>query len=162
MTKISTIYVDMDGVLTNFDKQFSLLNQDTLFPKEFIAQYGEEKFWDLINKEGIKFWHLMEWNPGGMKLINFLLKNFNPKNIILLTTPSYEIESKIGKHLWIKDQLHNKFKVIFSFNKEEYATPNNILIDDRNENIKKWNGANGIGILHIDIDTTLKKLKHII
>lgn len=156
---IETIYVDMDGVLTNFDKQFSMLNKQKLIPEKFIALYGEDKFWDLITKKGILFWESMEWLPGGKTLIKFLINNFNPKQIQILTTPSYENDSKIGKYNWVNNNLNGMFTINYSFNKEEYATSNNILIDDRESNIQKWIDMNGIGILHKDVNSTITQLK---
>ena len=41
---IDTIYIDMDGVITNFDKQFSLLNKNKFTPEQFIKLYNEEEF----------------------------------------------------------------------------------------------------------------------
>ena len=39
---------------------------------------------------------------------------------------------------------------------------NSILIDDREKNIREWEKAGGIGILHTSTKDTLRKLKRII
>ena len=46
--------------------------------------------------------------------------------------------------------------------KREYATTNgqpNVLIDDHIKNIKEWQAAGGIGILHQGAISTIQKLK---
>jgi hypothetical protein len=43
--------------------------------------------------------------------------------------------------------------------KQEFASPNSILIDDREKNIEQWRNAGGIGVLHTDAASTIKQLK---
>ena len=76
------LYVDMDGVLTDFEKRFG--NFTDLSPGEYKEQYGENKFWELIDKKvGVKFWVGMPWMPGGKELWSFV-KHLKPK---ILSTP---------------------------------------------------------------------------
>jgi hypothetical protein len=42
--------------------------------------------------------------------------------------------------------------------KKDFAGPNNILIDDRVDNINGWIEAGGIGILHTSAEDTIKQL----
>ena len=42
---------------------------------------------------------------------------------------------------------------------DEYATPNTILIDDMEKNIKAWVDAGGIGILHTSAADSIKQLQ---
>ena len=88
------LFVDMDGVLTDFEKRFG--DFTPLSPNEYKEQYGIEKFWDLIdNKTGVRFWVGMPWMPDGKILWNFV-KHLNPT---ILSSPSQQEQSKIGKHL---------------------------------------------------------------
>ena len=54
-------------------------------------------------------------------------------------------------------------RVTFEHNKWEYAVSDdgkqNILIDDFPSKIDPWDGAGGIGILHINANNTIKILK---
>ena len=43
--------------------------------------------------------------------------------------------------------------------KQNYATPDSILIDDRENNINQWIASGGIGILHTSASDTIKQLK---
>jgi hypothetical protein len=68
-----------------------------------------------------------------------------------------------GKLLWLKK--HN-----FNFNeddilivpsatdKQKFSGKNQILVDDYAKNIKSWNAAGGIGILHKNAQDSIKQL----
>jgi len=152
------IYCDMDGVLCNFDKQYTDLTG--MPPKEAQAKLGSKKFWEPIDKAGYKFWSEMEWMPGGKELWDYI-KQFNPS---ILSTPSSQYSSRLGKTKWIEKNLpgFDKNKVNFSFHKYKFATPNSILIDDFKKNIIPWREAGGIGILHTHTPTSIAELKNIL
>ena len=158
------IMMDMDGVVCDFDKQLKQMfldkynkENETTFKTgwDFEDEYGPEKFWKEINKLGIKFWSEMPWTKDGRKLWNFV-KQFD--NTEVLTKPSKDKLSRDGKKIWCKEELGD-VKVNFSYNKEQLAKPNRILIDDLEKNIDPWIKAGGIGILHKNTEDTIKKLK---
>lgn len=163
------IYCDMDGVLTNFDERFEHFTGKlpNKWEEDKKKEYGDKKatqmFWDLIdNQIGIKFWAGMKWTPGGQKLWDFI-KNYNPS---LLTSPSRQETSRLGKNIWVKNNLEPKPKVIFKYSKEKhaYADENAIHIDDREDIISNWNTAGGIGILcpkNGDTQVVINKLKEL-
>lgn len=47
----------MDGVLTDFDRQFETLSG--VDPDTYVEMYGKKRFWKLIGTEGEKFWSEM-------------------------------------------------------------------------------------------------------
>ena len=148
------IHLDMDGVITDFDKQFKELTG--MMPNEFESKYGIKDFWEAIDKAGVGFWRGMEWMPDGQELYN-KVSQFNHE---LLSSPSRGESSKIGKRLWRRDKTPNtKLTLAYSANKKNYAAPNHILIDDRASNINQWKAAGGIGILHTSAASTIAKLK---
>jgi len=158
-----TIYCDMDGVLADFEARFEHfvgLSPDE-YRKEIAKKYGEKQvdkmFWDLIDTQiGVRFWRGIPWMPGGQQLWDYI-KKFNPD---LLSAPSYEESSKIGKHLWVKRNIPGTKLILRSAErKQEFATPDSILIDDRTDNIERWRNAGGVGILHITADDTIKELQ---
>lgn len=160
-----TIYCDMDGVLTDFDKSINdgFLNDWNKTHKTkikdgwaFSANYSVSKFWDNVDKLGLSFWSDMNWTKDGKKLWDHI-KELNVK---ILSTPSQKKESKEGKNIWCKRELN--LKPILSNNKEQYANSKSILIDDLPKNINKWIDAGGIGILHKNTKSTIKKLNKII
>ena len=152
IAKAYNIFVDMDGVLTNFEGRFEQFAGVT--PDEYIAQksnqFGKDKayeqFWDLVDEQvGVRFWAGMPWMPEGEELYKHI-KKYKPT---ILTSPSRNENSKIGKGVWVKRNMSG-VPVKFGYGasgKSKYAGPNNILIDDRTENIQAWKAAGGIGIL---------------
>jgi hypothetical protein len=145
------IYCDMDGVLVDFDRAYFELTGEK-------ASFGTEpkKFWEPINKAGAEFWIKMKWMPDGKQLWNYI-KPYNPE---LLSAPSYQESSMIGKRVWVKRNTPNTKLILRSAErKQEFATPNSILIDDRADNVQRWNDAGGIGIHHTSAESTINQLK---
>ena len=148
------IYCDMDGVLADFESGYEELTGIDL-RGEF--QKGDD-FWDPISKAGVGFWAGLKWMPDGQKLWDYL-KPFDP---VLLSAPSREDSSRIGKHVWVKHKIPGtKLILRYAKQKQELATPESILIDDRQVNIDQWEAAGGIGILHTSADNTIKQLKQL-
>jgi len=161
------IYCDMDGVLSDFNKQLhdtwlAEYNKEnkTKFKDgwSFESKNGSKEFWKRVGEVGLKFWSDMPWMPDGKKLWNFI-KN---KNVEILSRPSRDQISRDGKKIWCERELGKDIKLTLSYHKEKLANPKSILIDDLKKNIDKWNKAGGIGILHKNTEDTLKKLKDIL
>ena len=146
------IYCDMDGVLADFESGYEKLTGIDL-RGEF--QKGDD-FWDPISKAGVGFWAGLKWMPGGQELWDYI-KPFDPK---LLSAPSREQSSRIGKAVWVKHKLPGtKLILRYANQKKELATPDSILIDDRQINIDQWEAAGGIGILHTSTANTIQQLQ---
>jgi hypothetical protein len=160
-----TIYCDMDGVLADFEarfEHFAGLSPDE-YRKEIAKKYGEKQvdkmFWDLIDKQiGVRFWRGIPWMPGGQQLWDYI-KPYNPT---LLSSPSFDDSSRMGKSLWVKDHIPGT-PLIFrqAKKKSEFAGPNKILIDDREDTIMSWKAKNGIGILYKNTDQVINDLKQL-
>lgn len=154
------IYCDMDGVLTDFESRFE--HYSGMHPQEYEKQKGLAAFWNLIDVQiGVKFWIGMPWMPQGKRLWDFI-KPYQPD---LLTSPSRDNNSRLGKNLWVKNNLNPKPKVIFAYSKDKqrYANDKSILIDDKKSNINEWTAKGGIAIRCKDgnVDHVLDKLKEL-
>lgn len=154
------IYCDMDGVLTNFEARFEHFTGK--HPQEYEKEFGLEAFWHLIDvKIGVRFWVGMDWMPKGNQLWDFI-KPYGPN---LLTSPSRHNSSRLGKNLWVKNNLEPKPKTIFAYSadKQRYANENSILIDDKKSNIREWEASGGIAfrVRKGDINDALKGLKEL-
>jgi lambda repressor-like predicted transcriptional regulator len=145
------IYCDMDGVIVDFDKGYKeLTGRDASF------DIPKEEFWAPISKAGAPFWIKLKWMPDGKQLWDYI-KEYNPE---LLSAPSREESSKMGKRIWVKRELPGtKLILRQAERKQEFATPNSILIDDRADNIQRWKDAGGIGIVHTSAADTIQQLK---
>ena len=150
-----TIYCDMDSVLVDFDRGYQELTGIT---SQQADANGVEAFWEPLTKAGAKFWITLQWMPDGKQLWDYI-KKYNP---ILLSAPSREESSKLGKRVWVKRELPGvKLILKYAPQKQEYASPTSILIDDRQKNIDQWEAAGGIGILHTNTANTIKQLQQL-
>jgi hypothetical protein len=150
-----TIYCDMDSVLVDFDLGYQELTGMTT---QQADANGVEAFWEPLIKAGAKFWITLQWMPDGKQLWDYI-KKYNP---ILLSAPSREESSKLGKRVWVKRELPGvKLILKYASQKQEYASPTSILIDDRQKNIDQWEAAGGIGILHTSTPDTIKQLQQL-
>jgi hypothetical protein len=87
------------------------------------------------------------------------LNHYNP---IILSAPSQEESSKIGKRVWKKNNLPDAKMILTPARfKQKYAGENKILIDDMERNIQQWRDKGGIGILHTSAADTIKQLKEL-
>lgn len=152
------IYCDMDGVLTDFEKRFlELLRQEgpkyyskaviaqVTRPKHFERLEGQEEFWKFIDQYiGLEFWSGMEWMPQGELLWNFIAP-YSPK---ILSSPSRDDSSRLGKRIWVKEHLVPAPEVLFRFgdSKADFANENSILIDDKPSNLEAFASKGGIAI----------------
>ena len=101
--------------------------------------------------------------PDGKKLYDFIRKY---DLHILSAYPSWMINGKKNKMQWLRNHTKIKEKninLVQRRDKKDYATDERgqpaILIDDHTKNIKEWQAAGGIGILHTSTANTISKLK---
>lgn len=146
------IYVDLDGVLVDFDKSFE--EHFGKSPDKTFRELGDSYTWSLISKID-HFWLNMEPMPDAYQLWDFV-KPYHP---IILTKPARSIKQcKEDKLDWV-DKYLGDVEVIFASDKSEYATPDSILIDDKEKNISAFEDAGGKAIHHISADSTIRELK---
>ncbi len=148
------IYSDMDGVITDFNNRYK--KYAGMMPSEYEKKFGKDKFWELADAEGVAFWVGMPWMEDGKNYWNYI-KDYD---VELLSSPSRSETSRLGKRLWVRNNLPGiKLTLAQAYNKKNYAEPNHILIDDRKSNIEQWIKAGGIGILHTSAEDTINQLK---
>lgn len=146
-TEAFRLFVDMDGVLTNWEKQYK--------------EYGGRPFtkmqdisWGTTNS--LEFWSTMEWLPNGRVLWDAL----KPLSPIILSSPGHSTYAKEGKAVWVQENLGQDVQYVFEREKGIYADARSILIDDMDHNIIDWEENEGIAIKYVGKPTdTIKELK---
>ena len=159
------IYLDMDGVVADFDKRFEDLSG--MLPQPYVDKFGLNAFWDLIDeKHKVAFWRGIEVMPGADRLVNFVAQY--PYE--MLTAPSVKKQSVIGKSLWVKDKVGTLYpsqpKVTYRPAKLKHTVKPNltkydILIDDKKSTIDRWNNAGGTAIFYVNADQVIDELKNL-
>jgi len=148
-----TLYLDMDGVLADFNKEYTKLDPQRADRKRFREAVMDYKI----------FTHL-EFMPDTQELLNHVSK-LRGIDVQILTSmgthdPVQGNEAKSQKLTWL--EKHNiPYKANFVRNKQEkanYATPNSILIDDSVGCISPFIAAGGHGILHVNASETISIL----
>lgn len=156
-TSISKIYVDMDGVIANFDKRylekFGIAPETTRSNRNF-----DHYFKQFVDDREFASLDLM---PDAHLLLFFLQTRNIPKEI-LSSTAREEHYTAISeqKKEWLQKQ-NIDYKQNFvpgKRHKASFATPNSIIIDDTLSVIVDWEKAGGIGILHKNAVSTLALL----
>lgn len=151
------IYVDMDGVLTDWEKQFETYSGVPV--DNYIASHGKQNQYQFVNKNSPGFYANMDWMDDGKLLYNFL------KDLpIEILSHAPDEKAYVGKMMWIKNHdIKAKPNLVKNRqDKAKYASPTAILIDDKPENVEDFNKAGGIGLLHSNSVDTINKLKSIL
>ena len=153
------IYLDMDGVVANFEKRYI-----ELFNESPGSSRDRKEFSNNWTKfiEG-KHFETLDWWPGGPELITYLGKN-NLVVEILSSSGGNKYHDLVveQKKNWIKTfNLPEQWKINIVAGrkkKAEFATPDSVLIDDTLDVIEAFNKAGGIGIHHKDVGNTIMLL----
>ena len=156
--KISKIYVDMDGVLCNFEKRYTELYgriKETARRKEFKANF--DKF--IATNQ----FATLEAMPDFFVLKRTLDSLDVPKQILSSTAyeETYDTISK-QKTDWLSDNKVTWPDPIFvpgKRHKYKFAQPDTIIIDDTLSVIEDWRKAGGIALWHLDAMNTINQLR---
>lgn len=181
MIKIETLYVDLDGVLVNFELGIHNIIQDYIGPKrskidnktailldemsDKMEDIGYERAGELLAKKAYKeairliigkepdWWAHLEWMPDGKVLWN-AIKKYNP---IVLSSPLNKTKWE-EKNTWVARELGKDVKVLIEDDKEIHADPTSLLIDDRPHH-SKFEEYGGNIITHTSAQDTIQQLK---
>lgn len=158
MHKITKIYLDMDGVIADFDKKYKELYK--IAPRDADTYKTFDKFFTTFIAE--RQFAKLDLMPDALVLIEYL-KSLSVPTEILSSTSSERRDAEIREQ---KVEWLHKHNLTFPINlvpgkrlKRNFSNPSSILIDDTAQNIDQWRAEGGIGILHTDAITTIGILK---
>ena len=155
----------MDGVLCNFLKGISdLTGEDLKTHADWTAK--KDFYWEKVAAGGKEFWSNLEWCEGAQ----ILWQNVQALNPTILSAyPSREelqFTGVYGKRIWlyrnISMDVSQKAIICAVVNKQTFAKPGDVLIDDNELTIDQWNAKGGIGILHINVEDTIRELAKVL
>jgi hypothetical protein len=155
-----TIYVDLDGVLADYDSRANeVLNTDNHYKYEFI--WGKEVYWHRVSASNNFFGKLSPMSDASL-LWSTVRKVAPYKPVILTALPSTDSEAvDRQKRRWVKDHIQHDAEVITcqTHEKPNYCKPGDILIDDRAINRDAWLAKGGTYIIHTTAERTIGALQ---
>ena len=148
-----TLYLDMDGVLCNFDKAYRAFDPQKEDRKKFRESVMSYKIFEDL-----------EFMPDAQELLNYVsaLENINIE--ILTSMGTYDevqgTQAKYQKMHWL-----NKYNIPYKANfvrakqeKANFAHDRAILVDDSSGCINPFNVKGGHGILHTKSSDTIQQI----
>jgi hypothetical protein len=144
------VFLDMDGVLADFFSEYAVLAG--LPPGSSYREIPPAKSDPTLNKMiGTDFFYRLPKFRTADALVAMVVKFFGGYNICSSPLRGDHENSGVQKTRWIQQHLNPQPQHIYiESRKERYATqPDgtpNILIDDRKDNIIRWEAAGGVGI----------------
>lgn len=166
--EIQKVYLDMDGVLADFDrgvKELCHLQPTSQNKERDDAQ--DDRMWAAIRQIG-HFYGKLSLMPGAKEMFDRIYEQFGDRVEVLTGVPKANrgIETAgEDKIEWMKKHLSDKVRmnIVLRKEKKNYCTgPESVLIDDREDTILEWRNLGGTGILHIDPAETLRILWELI
>jgi len=144
---MKNIYLDMDGVIADFDKRYEELFKITTKESERDKKWVQ--FFDKFIQD--RHFATLDLMPEAIELMDYL-KGTGIPITILSSTSSDKRDAAIRpqKMEWLSKHKIDLPVILVpgARLKKDYATPDSILIDDTTKNIDDWRREGGIGILH--------------
>jgi hypothetical protein len=150
------LYIDMDGVLSDFDTTYREIRTDLPDNDRFKSAVLDHQI----------FLHLKPM-PDAKELMNYVqcLKNIHIE--ILTSVGTFDIErghaAKVQKAAWL-----DKYNLFYPINfvrckpeKAQFASKDTILIDDSIGCIEPFNKKGGWGILHTTAKTSIEEIENV-
>jgi hypothetical protein len=147
------LFTDSDGVYAHFDEQVERMFG--LPP----SKLNDDHMWSMIYDNRKEFWTTMPLTPDALELWEFM-RPFNP--IVLSGCPKghFDEASEWKKEWWLENFEWEH--VITCPAKEKplhIKNAGDVLADDFVVNVKRWQKAGGIGVLHKNVPDTIERLK---
>lgn len=147
------IFVDMDGVLADFDSGY-----EAAFGIRPSTKTDNVDWKKVRTREGFYF-NLPPMSD--MPLLWAYVAQFKP--IILTGIPSSVEEAASNKTAWVRRHLGDtEIRCCLSREKYKHCSPGDILIDDWEKHKDKWVNAGGIWITHRHAAETIEQLREIL
>jgi 5'(3')-deoxyribonucleotidase len=138
------VYLDMDGVISDFAHEYYKIEPLIDTVKKFHTMVMEHKIFEKLGKM-----------PNADKLLNLLFDELDVTVCILssLGTHTFEVaeEGRKQKQKWLRDNMiHCEQRFVYSWAyKKLHAIPTSIMIDDRHDVITTFKEAGGLGVQYI-------------
>lgn len=161
---MTTIYLDMDGVVADFNSYA----QDVLNTDKITHNWSPEDWRKIANNP--RLYRDLEKTPEADRLVKFCQMACEEKNwdLFFLTAVPKNDDVPFAyydKIMWV-DKYYPDIPVLFgphAKDKWRHCKKGDILIDDRPSNCDEWRSVGGYSILHSgDLAATLRELSKLL
>lgn len=168
---ISEIFVDQDGVLSDFKKRYVQLfkanpEEDYNSKNKERKKLHHKRFDEFIKKEQFARLDPMPDFSEGIEYLKKIHKDYKIPICILTSVAREEYFNSLGnqKKFWLKHHNVPFFPVLVPGKRFKclYSKPNRLLIDDTHSNINDWIRHGGIGIYHKNWKETINEINKLI
>lgn len=145
------VYLDMDGVLADFVAGYNRVAGTRYAPGDQLPHPSQDPTLKKIT--GTDFFARLPKFASADALVRMVVDQFGHYNICSSPLRGDHENSAAMKTQWLQRHLQPQpQQIIITSRKEKHArqpdgTPN-ILVDDKPENIQRWQDAGGVGILY--------------
>jgi len=149
------VAVDLDGVLADFDGRIKeIFNGQTPNKKELWTEVRK------YDSQTQPFFETLPKMRDADDLVTTIGATF-PQMFILTAVGTCPKNADEQKRRWVKNHYGGipVFTVVKGTDKALYARPNVILVDDNLSVVENFVAAGGKGVHHVDVKTSLQKLK---
>ena len=150
---MSQLYLDMDGVLADFDKRAGeVFGMD---PVMFEYWHGEKAFWNTLYAVP-DFFYTFDMMPDAPALWA-ATKHLHPIVLTAIPRGEWAVDQK---RRWLAEKFGPDVPIITCFAKEKanYCEPGDILVDDRPKYCALWEERGGTFIVHTSAESSLVEL----
>jgi 5'(3')-deoxyribonucleotidase len=157
--EIKRIFVDMDGVLADFNT-----GVETLTGREFPNNDQGHNDYDLRKEEltNKRLFRNLPPMPDMYDLVAYIRHTGLPWEILTAAGVINRELVVFDKNEWIREHVSPSVVVTCTMTgsqKGMFAIKGSVLIDDRQKNLDAWIEHGGIGILHTSAEDTINQLK---
>ncbi len=159
--EIKRIFVDMDGVLADFNT-----GVETLTGREFPNNDQGHNDYDLRKEEltNKRLFRNLPPMPDMYDLVAYIRHTGLPWEILTAAGVINRELVVFDKNEWIREHVSPSVVVTCTMTgsqKGMFAIKGSVLIDDRQKNLDAWEKHGGIGILHTSAEDTIAQLKEL-
>ncbi len=161
---IKKIYIDMDGVLADFDRGIREFCGMKATPNDEPDPEKDKLMWAKASKIP-HFYDRLQMMSGAKEMFDRIYERYGSRCEILTGIPKPHrgmIGSGEDKTSWVRRLLSRDIvvNIVYKEQKPEFCTGKDcILIDDLQKNIDGWEENGGTGILFVSAEDALKKLE---
>ena len=154
-----TIFLDMDGVLADFDRSTTVILG--MAPGQFERERGTPAFWATLRRRAPNLYAELPLMADARELWDGVRALSGQEPVILTGVPRWK-DAADQKRRWAAEHFPGATVITgFARNKSDHAQPGDVLIDDRLQYRDRWEARGGIFIVHRSAVESLEEFRRV-